>query len=164
MGAGAVDAQEDPVGDAGPARVLGAAVEARLKRRQRDGRAEAASSATLPLLHPLPQPGSSIPRGPTALSGPSPRPRSPLPGRPAATARPGAHRGLARAQTAAEGKQPDSPRYLVRRRCPEPLEESLDLRLAGLRRHDLSFPDTTAATGAGRIQSAQGSGRSTGAA
>lgn len=29
--AGAVDAQEDPVGDAGPARVLGAAVEARLE-------------------------------------------------------------------------------------------------------------------------------------
>lgn len=35
--AGAVDAQEDPVGNAGPARVLGAAVEARLEG-QRDGR------------------------------------------------------------------------------------------------------------------------------
>lgn len=118
MDAGAVDAQEDPVGDAGPARVLGAAVEARLKRRQRDGPAEAAA---LPLLHLPPQPGGPVPRGPAALPGPSPRPGSPLPGRPVAAARPGAQRGPAAAQAVAAGKQPGSEERKASRRRPATL-------------------------------------------
>lgn len=90
---GAVDAEEDAVGDAGPARVLGAAVEAGLKaERGRDGL-----------------------RAP--CRSPSPRPSSP------------------------------AARYLVGRRRPQPPEEGLDLRPARLRRHRLSFPHATAATG-----------------
>lgn len=46
-------------------------------------------------------------------------------------------------------------RYLVGRRRPEPFEKSLDLRLARLRRHHLSFPHATASTGPGRAQRAQ---------
>lgn len=81
------------------------------------------------------------------------------------SAGPGPSPGRGRREAARLGRatnRPASPCYLVRRRCPEPLEESLDLRLARLRRHDLSFPDTTAATGASRAQSAPGPGRSYG--
>lgn len=100
--AGAVDAQEDPVGDTGPARVLGAAVEARLKRRQKDSQVEATS---LPLRHPLPQLGGP---GRSAQE----LPKSPCPAAPtAAAARPGARQGPVGAQAAAAGQQPgtDSP-------------------------------------------------------
>lgn len=97
--AGAVNAQEDPVGDTGPARVLGAAVEARLKRRQRDSQVEATA---LPLRHPLPHAGGpgrsarALPEGP-CLASPT-----------AAAARPGAHRGPVGAQVTAAGQQPDT--------------------------------------------------------
>lgn len=158
--AGAVDAEEDPVGDAGPARVLGTAVEARLKRRQRNGRAEAAAAA-LPLLHPPPQPGGPVSRCPAALprSPPTRPPHRRSAARSPAAPSPSPARGRSEAAPLGKaGGRPAPPGYLIRRRCPEPLEESLNLRLARLRRHVLSFPDTTAATGAGRAQSAQGVG------
>lgn len=95
--AGAVDAQEDPVGDTGPARVLGAAVEARLKRKQRDSQVE---TTALPLRHPLPQLGGPG-RSAQAL------PKGPCPATPTAgAARPGAHRGPVGAQAAASEQQP----------------------------------------------------------
>lgn len=159
MDAGAVDAEEDPVGDAGPARVLGTAVEARLKRRQKDGRAEAA--AALPLLHTPPQPGSPVPRCPATLprSPPTRPPHRRSAARSPAAPGPSPARGRSEAAPLRKlGGRPAPPDYLIRRRCPEPLEESLNLRLARLRRHVLSFPDTTAATGAGRAQSARGGG------
>lgn len=147
MDAGAVDAQENPVGDAGPAWILGAAVEARLKRRQRNGQTKAAPPAALSLLYPLPQPSDLIPRGLTALPRPQEPPTRP-PRRCSATRTPVGPgpspgcRAAAHLRIAADCLAP--PCYLVRRCCAEPLEESMDLRLGRLRRHDLSFPDTTA--------------------
>lgn len=150
--AGAVDAQEDPVGDTRPARVLGAAVEARLKRRQRDRQVLATA---LPLRHPpatarRPRPlCPALPTGPAQPPLRPPQRRSePIGARSERRPRP---QGNSPARTVR--RTPAAPRYLVGRRCPKPLEEGLDLRLARLRRHDLSFPATPAGTAAGRAQS-----------
>lgn len=98
--AGAVNAQEHPVSDAGPARVLRAAVEARLKQTQRTSelrrqlcRSSTPWCNTAPSLPVTPPPSLDFP----VL-------QNPLPGHPIATGRPGLQPGLAPDQT--QGNNP----------------------------------------------------------
>lgn len=120
--AGAVNTQENPVRDAGPTRVLGAAIEAGL-----GGRGEWVLVPSQDrCCHPRKQTLPALSRPPSA---------------------PGSKQGLS----------PTAPEpvclpltHFVGWNCAKPLKKSLDLGLARLRRHFLSFPTTTAMDGARR--------------
>lgn len=116
----AVNAQENAVRDAGPARILGATVKAGLGGGGEERRSGAPSRGRVLT------PQESSPRPPLSL------PQAPGGPGPGETLSAGAH----------PARLPFP--HLVGRNCAKPFKKSLDFGLARLRRHFLSFPDTSA--------------------